>query len=92
MSQSSEKKDEKESKEKDFTIIVNAKEHLFQEDEISFEEVVKLAFGSISPDPNVAYTVTYKRGHGNKEGSLSKGDVVKVKDGMIFNATQTNKS
>jgi hypothetical protein len=91
------KVDEKEGKngghEKVFTIIVNAKEREFNGDEISFNQVIELAFGSVSTDPNVAYTITYKRGHGNKpEGSMVKGDVVKVKEGMIFNATMTNKS
>jgi hypothetical protein len=79
--------------EKTYKIIVNAREHDFKGDEITFDQVIILAFGSVSTDPNIAYTVTYKRGHGNKpEGSMVKGDVVKVKEGMIFNATATNKS
>ncbi len=92
MSQPNEQKEEKKQKEKEFIIIINAKEHIFHDEEISFEQVATLAYGSVSPDPNVAYTVTYKRGLGNKEGSMSKGDVVKVKEGIIFNVTQTNKS
>ena len=79
--------------DKQFTIIVNAREKTFTGREISFNQVVELAFGSVSPNPNVVYTVTYKRGEGNKpEGSMEKGDTVKVKDGMIFNVTQTDKS
>ena len=78
---------------KQFTIVVNAREKTFTGREISFNQVVELAFGSVSPNPNVVYTVTYKRGEGNKpEGSMEKGDTVKVKDGMIFNVTQTDKS
>lgn len=93
MNQVDEKKEPNSPKEKVFTIIVNAKDHKFFGDGISFDEVIALAFGSISNDPNIAYTITYKRGHGNKpEGSMVKGDIVKVKEGMIFNATATNKS
>lgn len=85
---------ENEKKEKLVTIIVNAAPHEWdKKDNISFEEVVTLAFGSYSDDPNVVYTVTYSRGEDHKkEGSLVKGENVKVKDGMIFNVTQTNKS
>ena len=74
-------------------IIVNTREKKWDKKEISFEEVVKLAFGSYSEDPNVVYTVTYSKGHEHqREGSLVKGKSVKVKCGMIFNVTQTNKS
>lgn len=77
---------------KEYKIIVNAREHIWKEKEITFDQIIILAFGSISNDPNVSYTVTFKRGHGNKEGSMVKGDSEKIKEGMIFNATQTNKS
>jgi hypothetical protein len=77
---------------REYKIIVNAREHTWKEKKISFDQVILLAFGSISDDPNVIYTVTFKKGQGNNEGSMVKGDSEKVKDGMIFNATQTNKS
>lgn len=85
---------EKDKREKVVTIIVNTRPHEWnKKEEISFEEVVTLAFGSFSEDPAVAYTVTYTRGKNEKkEGSLVKGESVKVKDGMIFNVTQTNRS
>lgn len=74
-------------------IIVNGREKEFPEKEITFEQVIILAFGEISTNPNVSYAVTYKRGEGNKpEGSLVAGQSVKVKEGMIFNATATDKS
>jgi Multiubiquitin len=78
---------------KEYKIIVNAREKTWMERKISFDEVVILAFGEISPNPNVVYTVTYKKGNGNKpEGTMDKGEEVKVKNGMIFNVTQTDKS
>jgi hypothetical protein len=79
--------------DKEYDIIVNGREKIWHEKEISFDQVVILAYGEISDDQNVIYTVTYKRGHGNQhEGTMVKGDVVKVKKGMIFNVTKTNKS
>jgi hypothetical protein len=41
----------------------------------------------------IIYTVTYRKGDGHKpEGTLTEGERVKVKDGMIFNVTATDKS
>lgn len=43
--------------------------------------------------PEIIYTVTYRKGDGHKpEGTLTEGERVKVKDGMIFNVTATDKS
>jgi len=77
---------------KEVTIIVNGREKKVAKDEILFAEVVALAFDT-PPANDTLYTVTYKRGYGNKsEGTLVEGQSVKVKDGMIFNVTATNKS
>lgn len=75
------------------TLIVNGEEKGWDFKEISFDQVIILAFGSISNNPNICYTVTYKRGPGqNREGSMVKGDVVRVKNKMVFNVTSTDKS
>ena len=43
--------------------------------------------------PETTYSVTYKRGQGNKpEGTLSPGGTVKVKEGMVFNVSRTGQS
>jgi len=84
---------ENQKEHKEVTIIVNTREKTWNEKKISYEEVIILAFGSYSDDPNIVYTVTFTKGEKPKhEGSLMKGESVKVKDGMIFNVTQTNKS
>ncbi len=88
----SDKKPDATGQNKEYKIIVNAREKLFKGSEISFNQVVELAFGTVSTNPNIVYSVTYKRGHGNKEGSMDKGETVKVKEGMIFDVTQTDKS
>jgi len=78
---------------KTITIIVNGREKVVEKDEISFIEVVSLAFGSAAAGQNTIFTVTYKRAHGEKPGgSLVDGDEVKTKDGMVFNVTRTDKS
>lgn len=74
-----------------FTIIVNGREKVVTEKEMSFAEIVALA--NLPAGPNIVYTVTFKRGHGNKpEGTLVDGETIKIKEGMIFNVTATDKS
>jgi hypothetical protein len=77
---------------KTVTIYVNTRPHEVAKEEISFEEVVKLAYPTTPPGANIGYTVTYQRGHGNKDGDLVAGQTVKVKDGMIFDVTATDLS
>nr|WP_298996225.1 multiubiquitin domain-containing protein [uncultured Allomuricauda sp.] len=74
-------------------IIVNAREKPWDKNEISFEEVVRLQFGDAPCSPQVIFTVIYKKGVPSKpEGSMVRGDVISVRNKMIFNVTQTNKS
>ena len=76
-----------------FKIIVNGREKIVTQHELSYVAVVRLAFESPQFDENVVYTVTYKRGPDHKpEGTMVDGDTVKVKPGMIFNVTRTDKS
>ena len=76
------------------TIIVNTIGHPVDKNEdISFEEVVALAYNGNPPTgPNVGFTVMWRRGHGNKDGALAPGETVKVKDGMIFDVSATDRS
>jgi hypothetical protein len=76
-----------------YMIIVNGQQKTVETHELSFDQVVALAFDPVPSGPNVMFTVTYRRGHGEKpEGTLTEGESVKVKDGMIFDVTATDKS
>lgn len=78
---------------KEFTIIVNGREKVVTKDELSFDEIVALAFDNPPTGPYIVFTITYRRGHGHKpEGTLLPGETVKIKEGMIFNVTATDKS
>jgi len=78
---------------KSTTIIVNGRPKEVTAKELSFVEVVRLAFDDAVFNETTIYTVTFKRGHGNKpEGTLVEGESVKVKEGMIFNVARTDKS
>lgn len=83
----------KEEKVKKVTIIVNGTPHQEEKNEITYDEVVTLAFPDFPQHPERTYSVTYQRGHGNKPtGILSPGGSVKVKDGMIFKVKHTGQS
>ncbi len=78
---------------KKVTIVVNGEPFEVEKDEISYAEVVTLAFPDYPQHPEVTYSVKYKKGHGNKpEGVLAPGGTVKVKDEMIFNVSPTGQS
>lgn len=78
---------------KDVTIVVNGTQKTVQKDDITYDEVVRLAFETPPYGENTLFSVTYRRGHGNKpEGILAEGESVKAKEGMIFDVTATDKS
>ncbi|MFN6934196.1 multiubiquitin domain-containing protein [Tsuneonella troitsensis] len=78
---------------KTVTIVVEGTEHEWPKGDISYAEVVTLEVPDYAQHPEVTYSVLYKRGHGNKpEGTLVPGASVKVKDGMLFNVSETGQS
>lgn len=78
--------------EKEFTVIINGREKTVAQRELTFDEIVMLAFGPPNSDSSV-YTITYQKGPEHKDkGSLVQGESVKLKSGMIFNVVRTDKS
>jgi hypothetical protein len=78
---------------KTVTIIVEGTPHEWPKGDITYAEVVTLEVPDYAQHPEITYSVTYKRGHGDKpEGILASGDSVRVKDGMVFNVSRTGQS
>lgn len=76
-----------------FDIMVSGEPKTFEGKKISFEEVVKLAYGEDAFQGNFNYTVTYSKGESeNPKGTLVAGKDVPVKEGMIFNVKRTIRS
>jgi hypothetical protein len=81
------------SKPKHIIIIVNGVPKKWDKMQITFQEVIVLAYGAYIDKPTMVYTVAYEDGpKENPEGSMMKGTSVFVKDKMIFHATATDKS
>lgn len=77
----------------DIEIVVNGRTKTVTKKDLTFDEVVHLAFDPAPTGPNVLFTITYRRGEGNKpEGTLVQGETLKVKEGMIIHVTATDKS
>lgn len=74
-------------------IVVNGTPHPWPKDEITYAEVVTLDVPDYAQHPEITYSVKYRRGQGNKpEGILSPGGSVKVKEGMVFDVSETGQS
>ena len=85
-------KDDNE-KSKSVTIVVEGTPHEWAKKEISYAEVVTLEEPNYTANSTITYSVTYKRGQGNKpEGTLAPGASVKVKEGMRFSVSETGQS
>lgn len=75
------------------TIVANTREYTWEEKEISFEQVFKLAY----PDHQIVegddVTIQYSRGPNEKpKGSLTPHRSVKVKNKMVFDVYLTSRS
>lgn len=79
---------------KGFVIVVNAIEETVPDNNVSFEQVVKLAYPDAPPETNVKYSMTYRNAASYPHtGELGEGGSVEVKKhGTIFNVTRTVQS
>lgn len=78
---------------KPVTVVINGREKSLPKEDISFEELVALAFENPPTGEDVQFTIQYARGEGNKPvGTLIEGQSIKVKNGMEIDVTPTNRS
>lgn len=89
MTQSEEHKDQAPGQNKETKIYVNTIEHLWPKKEISFEELVGLAFPGST---KIEFDVTYAKGQSDQEGEIVDGESIHVHPNMEFIVTPTNES
>ncbi|MFA7942182.1 multiubiquitin domain-containing protein [Pseudomonas brenneri] len=74
-------------------VFVNTQPMIVHSRNLNYWEVVRLAYPQAVPDPNAHFTVTFAKGHeGNSSANLVDGQYVRIKKGMHFNVTPTDKS
>lgn len=81
-------------KPKTVTIYVEGTAHQWPKGSaITYAEVVTLEVPDYAQHPEITYAVKYRNGAGHKpEGVLPPGGSVKVKEGMVFNVSETGQS
>lgn len=78
---------------RDHPVTVNGHTNTVAAEEISFEELLALAFSPVPAGPNWVFAVTYRGGAPDKpEGALDPGATVQVRDWMAFHVTRTHSS
>ena len=79
--------------DKTFSIVVNGRAAEVDRDELSFDELVDLAFDDPARGPQIVFTITFREAGGRiPEGELDEGQRLKVRDGTIVNVTRTDQS
>ncbi|KMO71109.1 multiubiquitin domain-containing protein [Mycolicibacterium chlorophenolicum] len=75
------------------TIIVNTRSKQVEQRELSFQDLVALAFDNPPAGENVLFTITYSKAVApNHKGSLPVGGVLTVKEGTIVSVEHSDKS
>ena len=76
-----------------YAIVINGELAVVPHQEVSYEEVVSIAFPT-DPQGSINYSVTYRKAKApNHEGILAPGEYVEVKkEGTTFDAVHSGKS
>ena len=81
------------------TIVVKGRQvevpskELTPDGEISFDQIIKLAYDPLPTGQDIVYEVSYFNGAGRPpEGNLLENETVKIKDGTVFNVNYTDRS
>ena len=74
--------------EKGFKIKINGEELFVEKDELTFGEIVKLAFPEGAEYEQAGYRVVFSGGTPRQqEGDLEEGGNLKIKEEMVINVT-----
>lgn len=74
-------------------IVVNGRPRSVENEELSYDDVVRLAFDPVPSGPGVEITVSYRDSAGRpSDGLLALGGKVKVRDGTVIIVSATDKS
>ena len=79
--------------DKTFAIVVNGRPRQVTTEELSFDELVDLAFDDPARGPQIVFTITFRKAGGRvEEGVLDEGQRLKVRNGTVINVTRTDQS
>ena len=76
-----------------FSIAINGRRRKVEREELSFDDLVSLAFDDPERGPHIVFTITFREAGGRiAEGELDEGQRLKVRGGTIINVTRTDQS
>ena len=79
--------------DKSIVITVNGRQKSVETDELSFDQLVDLAFDDPARGPQIVFTITFRDAGGRvPEGELDEGERLKLINGTIVNVTRTDQS
>lgn len=79
--------------DKSVMIIVNGRQRTVTAEEVTFDELVDMAFDDPMRGPQIVFTITFRNAAGRiEEGELDEGHRIKVKEGTVVNVTRTDQS
>lgn len=85
--------DAREIHRKGTVVIVNGQERLVPKEEISFEEIIALAYDESERGEQIVFTVTFEASEGRvAEGEVGPGEVLKVTEQVIIHVQRTDQS
>ncbi|WP_186114428.1 multiubiquitin domain-containing protein [Burkholderia gladioli] len=78
---------------REFEIFINGRKTIVHDERVTFEQLVELAFPGVPPQPDVTYSITYRKvASFPHEGELAPGAFIDVKNGSIINVSRTIQS
>jgi hypothetical protein len=82
-----------ERRVKEFKIIVNGTQHIVTNAVVTFDQLTEITFPGHPNTPDIVFSVTFEKAASKPHhGTLAEGGTVTVKNGTIFDVTQTNRS
>ena len=79
--------------DKHFIIVVNATEQTVENEIVTYDQIVKLAYPNPSTHPNITYSITFEHAKEPKQGTLARGGSVEVKPrNTEFDVIEANRS
>lgn len=79
--------------DKSSEIVINGRKRQVEVEELTFDELVDLAFEDPARGPQILFTITFRNAAGRFEtGELDPGERLKVRDGTEIDVTQTDQS
>ena len=75
-------------KQKGFTVKINGRERNVEHDQLSYEEIVNIAYPDGTQFEQPGFRIVFSGGIARQEeGDLEEGGNLKLQDGMVINVT-----